>query len=117
MKKTKEQYLAMGMDEKMAEYFATGKRLLKSVTPMSDYTLTLFYENEPQRIYDMKPVIKESNVLSFLNQWERFRGVYLDDCHCVCWDKDPSVDSEVVWNNKIDFCPDTMYVDSIPISD
>ena len=28
--------------------------------------------------------------------------------------KDPNVDSEVVWNNKVDLCPDCCYVDSVP---
>ncbi len=41
-----------------------------------------------------------------------FRRVYIDDCGCVAWDKDPTVDSNVVWNNKIDLCPDSCYLDS-----
>ena len=31
-------------------------------------------------------------------------------------DIDPNVDSDVVWNNKVDLCPDSCYVDSVPIS-
>lgn len=46
---------------------------------------------------------------------ENFRQVYLDGQHCVAWDIDPSVDSEKVWSNKVDLCPDSCYIDSVPL--
>lgn len=46
---------------------------------------------------------------------ESFRRVYVDDTHCVAWDIDPDVDSEQVWSNKVDLCPDSCYLDSVPI--
>ena len=46
---------------------------------------------------------------------ENFRRVYLDGQHCVAWDIDPSVDSEKVWSNKVDLCPDSCYIDSVPL--
>ena len=49
-------------------------------------------------------------------QIENFRRVYLDDTHSIAWDINPDIDSSVVWNNKVDLCPDTCYIDSIPIS-
>lgn len=47
-------------------------------------------------------------------EWDNFRRVYLDEAHSVCWDIDPNVDSNEVWNNKVDLCPDSCYVDSVP---
>ena len=41
--------------------------------------------------------------------------VYLDEEQAVSWDIDPDVDSEIVWNNKVDICPDGCYVDSVPL--
>ena len=28
---------------------------------------------------------------------------------------DPDVDSEKVWSNKVDLCPDSCYIDSVPV--
>ncbi len=45
-----------------------------------------------------------------------FKGVYLDENGAVSWDKDQFVDSRKVdWNNKIDICPDTSYMDSVVV--
>lgn len=33
----------------------------------------------------------------------------------LIWDVDPAVDSSKVWSNKVDLCPDSCYIDSIPI--
>lgn len=49
--------------------------------------------------------------------YENFKRVRLDeDMHCVAWDVDPAVDSKVVWENQVDLCPDSCYVDSEPIT-
>ena len=34
---------------------------------------------------------------------------------CIAWDIDPNIDSHQVWNNKVDLCPDTCYIDSVPL--
>ena len=49
--------------------------------------------------------------------WDVFRRVYLYNQHCVSWDIDPAVDSNIVWSNKIDLCLDSCYIDSIPIDE
>ena len=41
--------------------------------------------------------------------------MYIDNEHCIAWDIDPNIDSNVVWNNKINLSPDSCYVDSIPV--
>lgn len=38
-----------------------------------------------------------------------FKRVHIDDYGCIAWDKGPAVDSDIVWNNKIDLCPDSCY--------
>ena len=46
---------------------------------------------------------------------EIFKRVYIDEQHCIAWDIDPAVDSDTVWSNKIDLCPDACYIDSVPL--
>lgn len=116
MNHTKEHYLSLGMDEKAADYFVEGRRTLESATANPDFTLSLFYRNEEERILDMNPLIQKGGVFSFLADFLHFSRVYVDDCHSVCWDKDPSVDSNVVWDNQVDLCPDTCFMDSVPVS-
>ena len=116
MGKTVEYYLSRGYDQKMAEYFAAGRRKIMSVVPNDNYTLTLTFDNGEQRLYDAAPILQAGTVFAPFQKLENFRRVYLDDCHCVSWDIDPTVDSNVVWSNKVDLCPDGCYVDSVPVN-
>lgn len=115
MKQSVEYYLSKGFDRKMAEYFANGRKQVVQAVPNPDYTLTLTFDNGERRILDIKPLIKEGTVFAFLLDWDNFSRVYVDDTSCIAWDIDPAIDSRVEWNNKVDICPDTCYVDSIPI--
>lgn len=63
----------------------------------------------------MKPLLKQGTVFEPFLDYNNFKRVYLDDVRCVAWDIDPNVDSNVVWNNKVDLSADTCYVDSEPI--
>lgn len=108
-------YLAKGLDPVMAEYYASGRKKIISVTPNDDFTLTLNFDNGEKRLLDCKPILEDGTVFAPLKIYDNFKRVYLDECHCVSWDIDPTVDSNVVWNNKIDLCPDSCYVDSTPI--
>ena len=115
MKRTVEEYMANGFDRDAAEYFANGRRTITQVVPNDDYTLTLFFDNGEKRLFDMKPLLQKGTVFEpFLNLAD-FRRVYLDECNCVSWDRDPNVDSNVVWNNKVDLCGDSCYLKSTPI--
>ncbi len=108
-------YLSKGFDQRTAEYFANGRKVLTAVIPNDNFTLILTFNNKEQRLLDMKPVIKEGTVFAFLSDPKQFSKVYLDENACVAWDKDSSIDSNAVWNNKIDLCSDTCYLDSKPI--
>ena len=96
MPKSIEYYLSMGCDRAVAEYFASGRKSITAVTPNKDFTLTIVFDNGEKRRYDVN-------------------RVYIDKTHCIAWDIDPTVDSEVVWSNKLDLCPDSCYIDSVPI--
>lgn len=100
------------MEQRIKEYFDSGRKKLVSVSANNDYTLLLEYDNGEKRLYDVKPL---TGVFANLKPMSVFKRVYIDDCGCIAWDKDPNVDSNVVWNNKIDLCPDSCYLDSVEV--
>lgn len=110
-------YLSKGFDRKYAEYFAGGKKKILKVIPNDDFTLTLGFDNGETRIYDMRPLLKKNTVFERFMNLADFKRVYLDDMHSVSWDIDPNIDSNVVWHNKVDICPDSCYIDSVPIGE
>ena len=113
MPNTVDFYLSKGFDRPMAEYFARGRKRLAAVEPQPDFTLLLTYEDGEQRVYDMKPLLEKGGVFEPFREYAAFQRVYLDDTCSVAWD----IDSSVVWNNKVDICPDGCYVDSMPLSE
>lgn len=115
MTNTIEYYLSKGFDLKYAEYFANGRRTIIKVTPNDDFTLTIVFDNNEVRIFDMNPMLKPNTVFELFMNLDEFRRVYLDDTHSICWDIDPNIDSNITWNNKVDLSPDACYVDSIPV--
>lgn len=115
MRNSVEFYLSKGFDEPMAEYFASGRRTITSVKACEDFTLILRFDNGELKRYDCKPLLIPGTVFEPFISYENFKRVYLDDEHVVSWDIDPNVDSNTVWNNKVDICPDGCYVDSVPI--
>ena len=114
MPRSVEYYLSKGFDRAMAEYYARGRRRITAVCANPNDTLTLDFDNGERRILDCSHLFHEGSVFMKLKAANRFQDVYLDDTHAVSWDIDPLVDSSVVWNNKLDLCPDSCYVDSIP---
>lgn len=109
-------YLDKGLDRETAEYFASGRKRIMSVTPNDDFSLTLHFDNGEVRRLDCKPMLEVGSMFAPFREISNFRRVYLDDCHCVSWDIDPNVDSNVVWENKVDLCPDSCYMASVPVS-
>lgn len=115
MAKDTKYYLDKGFEPRMAKYFAGGRRIIVSVEANKDFTLTLIFDNGEKKLYDMKPLLKQGTVFEPFLDYENFKRVYLDDIHCVAWDIDPDVDSNIFWNNKVDLSSDTCYVDSVSI--
>ncbi len=71
---------------------------VKCVTPNPDYTLTLVFENEEEKVFDVKPylnsgVFKELRDRRLFNSVKTFLG-------------------SIQWMNGQDFCPDTLYMES-----
>lgn len=115
MGNTVDYYLSKGFDRAAAEYYAKGRRKIIGVTPNNDFTLTLDFDNGERRLLDVKPLLAEGTVFAPFRRIEDFKRVYLDTQHSVAWDIDPAIDSETVWNNKVDLCPDSCYIDSVPM--
>lgn len=114
MEKNIQYYLDRGMDYDMAEYFATGERMILDVIANDDHTLTLNFDNGEIRKYDCKHLLKDGSVFEFLKDINNFKRVYLDESNTVSWDIDPNIDSNKVWDNKVDLSSDTLYVKSVP---
>ncbi len=115
MGKSVEYYLSKGFDKKTAEYFAAGRKTITNVVPNDDFTLTISFDNGEKRLYNVAPLIKPGTVFETFANLNDFRRVYIDDEHCIAWDIDPNIDSNTVWNNKVDLCPDGCYIDSEPL--
>ena len=113
MPKSVDFYLSKGFSPKMAEYFASGRRKIISVHANEDFSLSLIFDNGEHRIFDMKPLLKENTVFEQLLKIENFKQVYIDDSNNVCWDKNPDINSEIDWNNKIDLSCDVCYVEGL----
>ena len=115
MGKSVEYCISKGFDRKIAEYFSNGRRTIVSVIANDDYTLILGFDNGEKRLYDVFSLIEPGTVFEILSNLSDFHRVYIDNEHCIAWDIDPNIDSNVVWNNKINLSPDSCYVDSIPV--
>ena len=113
MERDHEYYLKSGLDEAAARYFASGRKKIVSVEPLDGYRLRLTFDNKERRILDMNESISRGGVFRFLEDEDAFRRVYLDN-GVVCWDRDPEVDSNEVWDNRLDICPDNCYIRSVP---
>lgn len=110
-------YISNGFTPQMAAYFASGRKQITGVVPNDNFTLTICFDNGERRIYDVAPLLKPKTVFEPFMDLANFRRVYVDDTHSIAWDIDPAVDSSVVWSNKVDLCPDSCYVDSVPITE
>lgn len=115
MEKTIEYYLSKGLDMKTAEYYASGRKKIIDVVANDNFTLTLSFDNGEKRIYDVAPLLEKGTVFETFLNLEDFKRVYIDDTNCVSWDINPEIDSQIVWNNKVDISSDSCYIDSIPV--
>ena len=97
-------------EEMVKNYFAGGTRKVVRVIPNDDYTLTLEFDNNVIKIYDMSNEL--TGVFSFLKNLKRFKEVFVDEHGNVAWDKDKTIDSNIQWNNRIDLCKDSLYLSS-----
>ena len=74
---------------------------LTDVKPMENYMLVLTYGDSEQRVYDFKPNF-EHEYYRPLSNINLFQNVSVND-------------GEIEWITGQDFCPHTLYEQSIPI--
>jgi Protein of unknown function (DUF2442). len=72
---------------------------VKDVVPQDDYQLLLTFENDEQRIFDMKPFLKVGPVFRALKDPDIFKTVR------VCF-------KTVAWANNADIDPEVLYPNS-----
>ena len=75
---------------------------IKAVKPQKNHTLVLTFANDEVRVFNVKPYLdkgffKELNELRYFYSVQPFLG-------------------SIQWQNGQDFCPDMLYIDSVPIS-
>ena len=75
---------------------------VKAVKPIPDYTLILLFTNGESRAFDVRPYL-DKGIFRELKDLRNFNSVK------------PFLGS-VQWRNGQDFCPDTLYLDSVPVS-
>ncbi|MGE5341200.1 MAG: DUF2442 domain-containing protein [Candidatus Omnitrophota bacterium] len=72
---------------------------VKKVIANDDYTLTITFNNNEVRVFDMKPYLN-IGIFKELNELHSFRSVR------------PFLGS-IQWRNGQDLCPDTLYEESV----
>lgn len=75
---------------------------VKAVKANSDYTLTLTFTNDEVKIFDVKPYL-DKGIFRELQDI----GLFYSVRPCL---------GSIQWKNGQDFCPDTLYLDSVNIS-
>lgn len=73
-----------------------------AVRPNPDYTLTLLFTNGETKSFDVRPYLNKG-IFRELKDLRHFNAVK------------PFLGS-VQWRTGQDFCPDTLYMDSVPVS-
>jgi hypothetical protein len=76
---------------------------VKGVKPSTDYTLTISFTNGEVRTFDVKPYLSRG-MFRALRDRSVFNSVQ------------PFLGS-VQWSGGQDFCPDTLYLDSVPVTE
>jgi hypothetical protein len=74
---------------------------VKIVIPANDFTLELVFTNDEKKVFDVKPYLN-FGIFSELKDPSIFKSVKASL-------------GTIVWNNGLDICPDTLYLESIPV--
>lgn len=98
------------MPIEVKNYFLNGRKEIIKVKPTDNYTLEITFDNQEIRVYEMRDELV--GVFSILKNVDKFKEVFIDENGNIAWDKDNMVDSNLVWNNRIDICKDSVYMNS-----
>jgi hypothetical protein len=73
---------------------------IKAVEPQRNYMLLLTFENDEQRLFDMKPYLDIGPVFRALKDPLMFNSVrvYFDT---VSWENDADLDPEILYPNSV----------------
>ena len=74
---------------------------VKHVIPGNDFTLELVFTNDEKKVFDVKP---------YLNF-----GIFSELKNPILFKSVKASLGTIVWNNGLDICPDTLYLESIPV--
>jgi hypothetical protein len=74
---------------------------VSAVSPIKDYRLVLTFDNGEKRVFDAKPLFS-------LTAFRQLKNKSFFDSVKVAY-------GSVLWPNEIDYCPDTLYAESILI--
>jgi len=72
-----------------------------AVMPTDDYKLHLTFTNGEQRIFDVRPLLEMDVFKALINKslFQMVKVAY----------------GSVLWPQDIDYCPDTLYAESVPV--
>jgi hypothetical protein len=73
---------------------------VKKVRPLDDFKLFIVFENGEERIFDVKPYL-DKGIFTELRLLNKFNSAHV-------------AGGTVQWENEADFCPDTLFEDSVP---
>lgn len=76
---------------------------VKEVSPNSDYTINLTFDNDEKKVFDVRPYL-DKGIFKDLKDLKKFKSVK------------PFLGS-IQWENGQDFCPDTLYLESLAQQD
>lgn len=85
-----------------------------NVKTNDDYTMDLIFSDGSNKKYDCND-IKEKGQFKIIKDITKFHKAIIDDLGGIGWDIDDNIDSDIVWNNRIDICKDVLYSDSTDI--
>jgi len=74
---------------------------VRTVQPLENFTLLLDFTNGESKVFDVKPYLS--------------KGVFVELSELDIFKKAVTVLGAVAWPNEIDFCPDTLYLESKPV--
>jgi len=98
----------MSIPKEVQDYFKAGKRKLVKIEANDDYSLTLKFDNDEIRVYELANML--TGVLTMLKDKEKFKEVFIDSFGNIAWDIDRNVDSNIVYSNRIDLSADNAYI-------
>lgn len=76
--------------------------IVKSVTPLDNYTLLLTFITGEKKVYDCKPLL-DKGVFKQLRDLQLFKQAHVSE-------------ETVIWNDELDIAAETLYSDSMPVA-